>query len=272
MPLALLQPWLDRWRLTPDGAAFSTRFGSHLIPVIRDGEPAMLKVAGGEEERRGAALMAWYGGDGAAAVLAHEGEAILLERAMGARSLADMARGGCDDEATRILCETAACLHQPRAAAAPTTLIPLPIWFRALAPAGARHGGTFGKADHAARELLAAPRDVVVLHGDLHHENLLDGGARGWLVIDPKGLIGERGFEYANLFRNPDIDIALAPGRMSRQVDIVAERAGLDRTRLLTWILAYAGLGAAWSLSSGGDPQPGLAITELAAAQLGREA
>ena len=100
---------------------------------------------------------------------------------------------------------------------------------------------------------------MVVLHGDLHHENLLDSGARGWLVIDPKGLIGERSFEYANLFRNPDIDIALAPGRMSRQVDIVAARAGLDRRRLLTWILAYAGLGAAWSLSSGDDPAPGLA-------------
>src|ERR1700722_3019341 len=103
MPRALLQPWLDRWRLTPDGAAFTTRFGSHLAPVIQGGAPAMLKVAGSEEERRGAALMAWYGGDGAARVLAHEGEAILLERATGARSLADMARGGSDDEATQIL-------------------------------------------------------------------------------------------------------------------------------------------------------------------------
>jgi len=61
------KPWLDRWRLTPDGEAFATRFGSRLMPVIADGAPAMLKIAGGEEERNGAALMAWYAGEGASA-------------------------------------------------------------------------------------------------------------------------------------------------------------------------------------------------------------
>jgi streptomycin 6-kinase len=263
------QPWLDRWRLTPDGAAFTTKFGSRLMPVVSDGAPAMLKVASGEEERQGAALMAWYGGLGAARVLAHEGEAILLERAMGTRSLAEMALVGADDAATRIICDTIAELHAPRDAPPPATLVPLPVWFRQLAPAARRHGGTFVKAAAAGRELLAAPRDVVVLHGDVHHGNILDGGPRGWLAIDPKGLIGERGFDYANLFRNPAADIALTPGRMRRQAEIVAESAGLDLTRLLTWILAYAGLGAAWSLESGHDAAPGLAIAEVAAAELG---
>jgi streptomycin 6-kinase len=108
----------------------------------------------------------------------------------------------------------------------------------------------------------------VVLHGDLHHDNVLDGGPRGWLAIDPKGLIGERGFEYANLFRNPDIEIALAPGRLRRQVGVVARQARLDPKRLLQWIFAYAALGAAWSQGSGQDPRPGLAIAELAEAEL----
>jgi streptomycin 6-kinase len=142
------------------------------------------------------------------------------------------------------------------------------MWFRALAPAAAEHGGTFAKALAAAGPLLAEPRDIVVLHGDLHHGNVLDGGERGWLAIDPKGVLGERGFEYANLFRNPDIEIALAPGRMQRQAAIVCEIADLEPRRLFHWILAYAGLGAAWSLQSGHDPGPGLAIAEIAAAEL----
>jgi streptomycin 6-kinase len=258
--------WLVRWQLTPDGAAFTTRIGSRLLPVLWRGERAILKLAGNKEERRGGTLMEWYGGTGAARVLAQEGDALLLERLTGERSLSDMARCGQDDDATRILCRTAMALHAPRDKAAPTGLVPLETWFRALETAAAQHGGTFTTCASTARSLLADQGEPVVLHGDFHHDNVLDGGPRGWLVIDPKGLVGERGFEYANLFRNPDLAAALAPGRMRRRAQIVAQEAGLDGRRLLEWVVAYAGLGAAWSLEEGDDPRPGLAIAEHAAA------
>ena len=264
-----LAPWMAAWRLIPDGEAFDSRFGNHLAPVLADGVPAMLKVAVGEEERRGAALMSWYAGDGAARVLAHEGAAILLERALGDRRLAQMAAVGDDDEASRILCDVLARLHVQRAAPPPYSLVPLPAWFDALGPVAAAHGGVFSSCLAAAGQLLAEPRERTVLHGDVHHDNVLDGGARGWLAIDPKGLIGERAFDYANLFRNPTAEIALSPGRMRRQVDVVSAAADLEPRRLLTWIHAYAGLGTAWSLRSGHDPAPGLAIAEIAAATLG---
>ena len=262
------QPWIERWRLTADGAAFTTAWGSHLLPVRHDGEAAMLKIAVGEEERRGALLMTWWAGEGAAKVLAQEGDALLMERLDGPRSLAAMAGDGRDDEATSILCATAAGLHAPRGRPAPDSLVPMDRWFQSLWPAEAAHGGTFAKAAAAARPLLAQPREIVVLHGDYHHDNVLDGGTRGWLVIDPKGVLGERGFEFANLFRNPTGAIALTPGRMQRQAAIVSREANLDPTRLLQWILAYAGLGAAWSLESGHDAQPGLDVAEIAAAEL----
>ncbi len=268
MSLDAFQPWLDRWRLTADGDAFETKYKSRLLPVRFDGAAAILKISAGEEERKGAHLMAWYDGRGAARVLAHEAEAILLERAPCHRSLADMSQRGEDDEASRIICAAAAKLHAPRTLPPPDTLVPLPIWFRALAPAADRHGGVYVKSLEAAGVLLSEPRDIVVLHGDLHHDNILDGGERSWLAIDPKGLIGERDFEFANLFRNPTADLALAPGRMQRQITIVSEEAGLDPTRLLRWILAYAGLGAAWSIESGHDPAAGVAIAELAAQEL----
>lgn len=263
--------WLSRWALTPDGHPFETKFGSRLAPVLTaTGQRAMLKLAAHPEEVAGGALMAWWGGQGAARVLARQEEAILLERLDGPRSLAAMAREGRDDEATRILCGVAADLHARRAAAPPWTLVPLDIWFRALWPAAEAHGGAFASAAGAARALLADPCDPVVLHGDLHHDNVLDGGERGWLAIDPKGLFGERAFEFANLFRNPDAPVALAPGRIARQADVVAQAARLERSRLLRWILAYAGLGAAWSLQSGHelDAQAGLAIAQAAVAEL----
>ena len=184
---AAFEPWLTRWGLTPDGAPFASLAG-RLLPVRQAGAAAILKLSHASEEIAGGALMEWWGGDGAARVLAREGEALLLERATGARSLAAMARGGEDDAATRILCAAGERLHAPRPAPPPASLVPLQTWFRQLWPTAEAHGGLYAKSAAAARALLAEPREVGVVHGDLHHGNVLDFGERGWLAIDPKGL------------------------------------------------------------------------------------
>jgi len=261
--------WLDRWSLVPDGDPFTTH-SSLLLPVRRNGKAAMLKISIESEERWGAGLMVWWEGVGAACVLEHEGDAILLERALGARSLAGMVRAGQDDEASRIICRTVAGLHAPRGKPA-RALVPLAERFQALEPMAARLGGILARSAGAARALLAEPRDVVPLHGDIHHGNILDFGERGWLAIDPKRLEGERGFDYANLFCNPDHVTALAPGRLARQADVVARAAGLERQRLLQWILAWAGLSATWLIEDGQDElvAPTLRVAELALAELG---
>lgn len=259
----MFEIYLEKWGLTPDGETFATR-SSSFLPVRRSGVPAMLKIALSEEERRGGALMSLWNGEGAARVLARDGTAILLERAESGRSLATLARNGKDDEASRVICAVVANLHAVRIVSA-DGICPLSQWFRELEPAAARHGGILLKSVAAARDLLASPREVTALHGDIHHDNILDFGARGWLAIDPKGLLGERSFDYANIFFNPR-DIATAPGRISRQASIVAEAAGLERSRLLQWVLAYAGLSAAWLLNDGEDAALPLAVAEAAAA------
>jgi streptomycin 6-kinase len=180
-----------------------------------------------------------------------------------------MAVNGRDDEASRIICAVIARLHAPRGPP-PPDLIPLARWFQDLAPAAAAHGGILTLCTATARRLLNSPQDVVVLHGDIHHGNILDFGPRGWLAIDPKRLIGERGFDYANLFCNPELETVTAPGRLARQLDVVIEASGLKRRRLLEWILAYAGLSAAWFLSDGAAAGTDLKVAELAAAELAR--
>ena len=259
--------YLDRWRLDRDGEPITTTT-SRLLPVRRDGVPAMLKVATEPEERRGADTMTWWDGDGAAHVIAHDGDALLMARAEGATSLAKMALSGHDDEATRIMCQVAVRLHAPRTRPLPSSLVPLPEWFAALEPGAMRHGGILEQAAATARHLFAEPRDIVVLHGDIHHGNVLHFGSRGWLAIDPKGLLGERAFDFVNILRNPDAQIALAPGRFSRQVTVLAEAAGLDRVRFLKWTLAFTGLSAAWILDDGETPEVDLAVAELALAEL----
>lgn len=254
--------YLARWNLTLDGAPFTTP-SSILVPVQYEGMPAMLKVAVEQEERQGGELMRWWAGDGAMRVLEYADNALLMERAVGKRSLTQMARSGQDDQATRVLCAVTAKLHAPRPFPLPE-LVPLRRWFRALEQGESKYGDHIALAAATARELLDNPQDIRVLHGDIHHENILDAGARGWLAIDPKGLIGERGFDYANILRNPDLEIATAPGRLARQASIIAAEAILDRTRLLKWLIALTGLSSAWILDDGGDPVLDRAVATIA--------
>lgn len=234
----------------------------------------MLKIATEAEETFGGVLMTWWDGRGSARVLALDDDAILLERAMGPRSLSEFARTGRDDEATHIICDVIAELHTPRAKRLPD-LIPLPVWFQELEPAAAAHGGILTRSAETARTLLAEPRDVGVLHGDIHHDNILDFGSRGWLAIDPKRLRGERGFDYANLFCNPDLNdpsqpVGILPDRFARRLEIVTERSGIGRERLLKWIIAWSGLSAAWFIGDGQSPEIDFRIAELAIAELDR--
>lgn len=253
-----------RWALTPAGQT-SVSATSALLPVTWEGRPAMLKVALIDEERRGNQLMEWWAGEGAAEVYARHGDALLMERATGTRSLAEMSAAGEDDEATRVICSAIKRLHA-NTGEKPSGLLPLDGWFGALRKA-AGWVGALEESAAAAERLLASPRDVVALHGDIHHGNILDFGGRGWLAIDPKGLWGERGFDCANLFCNPNA-AAAEPERFEHRVAIVvAEQVGLDRARLLDWILAWAGLSAAFHIEDGESPQGALAFAELAAAR-----
>jgi streptomycin 6-kinase len=274
--LAAFEPWLMRWQLSPDGAALRTH-GSDLLPVLTGRAPAMLKLARFEDEQRGYLPLEYWNGDGAARLLARSGngEAMLIERAIGKRSLAAMARSSPtgDDQATAILCDAAAALQKPRGPA-PAGLIPLETWFKDLFPAAARHGGLLTRAAAEAGALLPLQQEVLPLHADLHHDNVLDFGERGWLAIDPKSVIGDRAFEYTILFCDPDLadpepPVAIAPGVFERRLEIVLAKSGLERRRLLRWIIAWCGLSASWFLQDE-DPlaEINLTILEKAAAAL----
>ncbi len=107
-----------------------------------------------------------------------------------------------------------------------------------------------GKA--IAHDLLASPRSRSMLHGDLHHQNILRDEEERWITIDPKGLIGERGYDIATWMMNPwgaprcddYVDIA------NRRLDIFAEELGEDRDRLAQWAVFHAALSLCWSLDA----------------------
>ncbi|WP_238261795.1 aminoglycoside phosphotransferase family protein [Cupriavidus pauculus] len=261
----MLSDYIRRWHLVPDAEPILTASSCLLASTYR-GQPAMLKVAMCDEERRGNTVMAWWDGDGAARVLARCDDAVLLERACPGRSLADLSRTGRDDDAVRIACEVLAVLHSHGAMQRPP-LVPLGTWFESLTAGSWPDNNLLRSSAAVAKALLSEPpRDEVVLHGDVHHGNILQFGERGWLAIDPKGLLGDRAFDYANLLCNPSHEIAVE--RFEHRVSILAADAGIERDRLLQWTLAWSGLSTLWMMEDGLSPETPLGIAELAAKEL----
>ncbi|PWC07663.1 aminoglycoside phosphotransferase family protein [Mycetocola zhujimingii] len=263
---------LIRWSLEPLGSGFSTP-SSHLQPVLRRGERAMLKVARTEEEANGCRLLAWWDGTGAARVFEHDDTAAVL--AWGGSSLVDIAKGGDDDGAIRVLCSVAERLHsvsRRKFDERPDGLIPLDSWFRSLF-LRAGTGGFYARSAELARRLVfdaAGPDDLVVLHGDLHHDNVLDFGGSGWLAVDPKYLVGNRVFDYTNILCNPAQDIA--ESRFDQRVGLISQLAGVPESTLLEWTVAWTGLSASWAAEDRdvAAEQRALRIGAIAEASLGR--
>ncbi|MGI8924176.1 MAG: aminoglycoside phosphotransferase family protein [Fimbriimonadales bacterium] len=96
-----------------------------------------------------------------------------------------------------------------------------------------------GTGDPLARELLATTEREVFLHGDLHQFNILRHGDR-WVVIDPKGVVGDPAFEPTAFLRNPleTISNLSDPESILRQrIARFAQKLDLDPWRICAWSL-----------------------------------
>ncbi len=137
------------------------------------------------------------------------------------------------------------------------------------------------EAERLFSELLSSMGEQVVLHGDLHHFNILansvDGanvaGAAEWLAIDPQGVIGEAEYETGALLRNPIPNIYRQPRLehlLAGRMDQLAEELAFDRQRIRGWAVAQAVLSVWWyfedTCSSGSEEwKAGLELAEIMA-------
>ena len=105
-------------------------------------------------------------------------------------------------------------------------------------------------------ELMAASEERVVLHGDLHHWNILSGQREPWLVIDPKGLVGDSGYEVgAFLANHPEASCEGGDRRelAIQRVRIMAEELDMSVERVVKWGIVLALIWGRWAASGGDD-------------------
>jgi streptomycin 6-kinase len=112
------------------------------------------------------------------------------------------------------------------------------------------------RALHRIAGIAQEEEPQVLLHGDLHHMNVLSAAREPWLAIDPHGVVGDAAWEIApflinNLERFPPTDW---PQVVQRRADQFADELALDRRRVYAWSAVRCIQSAFWSLVDGKPP------------------
>jgi streptomycin 6-kinase len=253
-PLEQLKIKAAEWNVTLDETRETVT--SALGFGAREGRKVVLKVAKqeGDESYSGRILQA-FDGDGAVRVYEFETGAVLLERLEPGEQLVSLVRRGEDDRATEILAQVMNKLrhHQPPAGC-PTVAGWGRGFDRYLQSGDQQIPREFVVEAHSLyQELTASQRKTMLLHGDLQHYNVLLDDERGWVAIDPKGVVGELECELGALLRNPVEQPGLFanPATVHRRLETLSNLLHLDHTRALHWSFAQAVLSAIWDIEDG---------------------
>ncbi len=246
--------YLRQWQLEPDGPALRVP-SAVLYPVMRKGLPLMLKIPSSHIcEQAAFQTLKHYSGCKAVEVIAYTKDAILMKRAVPGSTLRAFRQQHGDVRATRQAGLVLKGLHSrtlepemgdlpaigtlqseiDRARNLDTVLLP---------------NAMLALAEEKFTQLQKTTTRSVVLHGDLHHDNILWDDSTGWLAIDPKGFKGDPCYDCAPLFKSPldAADIASRECLLSR-AQILGEMLGYPENRILDWAFVHAVLSVIWAL------------------------
>ncbi len=256
-----IQSLQERWQiqvLEP----FQPLAYNYVAPALRsDGTEAILKLGvPGTAIDQEAECLQVFGGDGAPYLLEHDSKlgAILLERI---RPGSDI-KGLDEEQGVMAVADVMRKLHRP-----PETTFPFPTveeWGQGFQRLRDRFSGDSGpfpsglvdEGEELFTSLASSMGSRVLLHGDLHHRNVLAGDRQPWLGIDPQGVIGEPAYEIGAFLRNPMpdfLDWADLEAVTARRINLFSDILGLDKSRIAGWGFAQAILSAIWSLEDHGS-------------------
>jgi streptomycin 6-kinase len=235
----LVHECVERWELELGDPYAQGAAGYVVRAYLPNGTPAVLKLIYPHREAEHEALaLAVWNGDGAVRLLEHDGErwAMLLERCEPGTLLAHSdAEIGLD-----VLISLLPRLWKDVAEPFHTLADEATWWIEELAADWERTGRPIERAllnevTEALRSLAGSQGEQVLLHQDLHTDNVLAAAREPWLVIDPKPLRGEREFSVAPIVR----DYVLGHSRRDvlRRLDRLTSELDLDRERAAWWTI-----------------------------------
>jgi streptomycin 6-kinase len=244
-----VQAAAERWSLTLGEPYEQGAAGYTVRAETGEGTPVVLKIVRPhrESEHEADALAAWDG-DGAVRLLDRDetATALLLERCVPGTPLARIGQDAALDVLVDLLPRLWKAAGPPFHALADEA-----EWWASYLPERWRgERPLLDAALEAIRELAPTQGEQVLLHQDLHGENVLAAEREPWLVIDPKPLLGEREFAVAPIVRS--FELGHSKRDVLHRFDRLTAELGLDRERARGWTIAQT---VAWTSDSTYHPR-----------------
>lgn len=228
---------------------------NYVASGYKNNKPIILKIAlDSKALNREASCLKAFAKHGAVEVIADDNNIIIMQRAVPGATLKNYFLAS-EAQSTEVLCLIIKELHLAN--------IPKNHNFyyvkELLKTLDKEHdipNEILSKARFLRDELLNSTKKEVLLHGDLHHDNILKNGD-GWLIIDPKGFIGDPAFELAAYLCNPIPELLQkdnAKELIIRRIKLLAEQLDIPEQRIRDWLYVKSVLCWAWSLDDNLDP------------------
>jgi streptomycin 6-kinase len=244
----LLSDLVRAWDLDL-GAPFGKSHVSYVAPAIRGTERAVLKVQWPHEESgyEADALRTWDG-DGAVRLLAEDENrhALLLEHCHPGSALGDAK----SVDPIAVIVDLLPRLWKPAGPPFKSLSMEAEEWSATLYSDWQAAGklcdrGLIDAAAEFIEQLATSSREDVLVHQDLHGDNIIAAERQPWLAIDPKPLLAEREFSLAPIVRS--FEFGHSRSAVIQRLDRLSLGLGLDRERVRGWTIAQT---VAWSFSS----------------------
>lgn len=274
-----VQHWLDTWHLS-DPQLIATTHTSQVYRVSYSGGFAALKLlnlVGMECEASSCDALLCFAGEGAVKLIKHADNALLLEWLPG-KKLSELCYASKDKQASEILLGVIDKLHR-FSGELPAQIPTLQERFQSLFHYLFHYANSgivspsISSSEHeiilqsaqVAQELLSTESNKSLLHGDIHHDNIIFDSKNDWLAIDPQCLYGEATYDLANSFYNPDDQSRYhhTEDNIIRRSEIYAKHLNISQSRILQFAFAHGGLSVCWQLEDKQDPHRRMAIMHL---------
>lgn len=266
---AIVTALINHWGLSEVTPVSNMTFNYVAKAILNTKEPVVLKISYDEQsiinEKR---ALANFGPHGSIKLLDYNSQykALFLQQAIPGITLKSLYRDN-PDYVMNCYVETMQKLHHQQQLLEESNSTHIADWLKALDEPSLKQILTtlLNKAIELRNKMLASPKPLIFLHGDLHHDNILKHGSE-WLAIDPKGVIGEAEFEIAAfdfMYINELTATSDVKSLFAKRVELLAQESGLDAQRIKDWVFVRLILMAAWFIEDNGDPGWAIKLAEL---------
>jgi streptomycin 6-kinase len=243
----------QKWNLTNMEKLAST-FTSDIYQADSKHGKVVLKILnelGIKDELPGTYFLDNCQGRGCVNLYEFDEKALLIDYLEG-ENLYQFSKTGQEEQASKVFCEIIKKIHGVKVIKHIDKLNDFKILFdvfrKIKAPSDLLE--IMDKGKHLSEKLLASQNIEVLLHGDLHHENIMSNSKGEFVCFDPKGFRGDPAYELGTTLKNPwDYP------EISQDLELFQERAkffsrelGLCFERVIEYAFVHICLSIAWAL------------------------